>query len=661
MSRADGRVRRGLGVRPRDARLPRLGVHRPRRRRPGRRPHRRSTSASSRSATRRSSSSARPRSRRTCARSSRDWRAPGAQRLPARARGRLRLQQGLDARPRVQGARGGRRDRGGRRGHRLRARRLGRGHARARPRPGRSRSSRSSSPSGRGSRSCGRCSGSRRDAWRSAGDGARRCGRTGTCRRARSASTRRCSSPTTARMPPVIHVDSHAPLHDDDGRLVTDEQWGIYFKRDRHSVQGGASPLPKGTSSSSIPTRPAPSSPGFPDMWCAALSHCMARFEGCRAALPPDALGRRRRVHRRQLPRLRPHAPNVFVAADSNHGYKMIAVGREIARVLAGEHSTLLHPFRYERFATGDLHPVSNSPTPGADGPRHVVVGGGVNGLSVAWRLAERGADVVVLDKGRVGGGATGSAGGIVRNYYRADGDHRAGRAVGRHVRVRARGLRLASGRLPGGGARAAGRRPGGDPRAARAGGVRVGARGRRRALSRVPDLDLAGLGRAGGGDPARAPRRLGRRDADRAPPRRAGARAPARRSARAWRSSASSSARAASRRSRPARAGWSARPWSSRRGRGSPACGACSGWRPTSRWPASPARWCRTGRRRRASSRSAASDSAGGPRRAGRAPRPERAAAVRSRWPRPGPRGLGDLLPHGPRTASPAAGCRSS
>jgi methylglutamate dehydrogenase subunit A len=51
----------------------------------------------------------------------------------------------------------------------------------------------------------------------------------------------------------------------------------------------------------------------------------------------------------------------------------------------------------------------------------HVVVGGGVNGLSVAWRLAERGADVVVLDKGRVGGGATGSAGGIVRNYYRSE------------------------------------------------------------------------------------------------------------------------------------------------------------------------------------------------------------------------------------------------
>ncbi|HEX7300934.1 MAG TPA: FAD-binding oxidoreductase [Solirubrobacteraceae bacterium] len=53
--------------------------------------------------------------------------------------------------------------------------------------------------------------------------------------------------------------------------------------------------------------------------------------------------------------------------------------------------------------------------------PSHVVVGGGVNGLSVAWRLAERGADVVVLDKARPGAGASGIAGGIVRNYYRAE------------------------------------------------------------------------------------------------------------------------------------------------------------------------------------------------------------------------------------------------
>jgi glycine/D-amino acid oxidase-like deaminating enzyme len=53
--------------------------------------------------------------------------------------------------------------------------------------------------------------------------------------------------------------------------------------------------------------------------------------------------------------------------------------------------------------------------------PSHVVVGGGVNGLSVAQRLAERGADVLVLDKARPGAGASGIAGGIVRNFYRSE------------------------------------------------------------------------------------------------------------------------------------------------------------------------------------------------------------------------------------------------
>jgi glycine/D-amino acid oxidase-like deaminating enzyme len=49
---------------------------------------------------------------------------------------------------------------------------------------------------------------------------------------------------------------------------------------------------------------------------------------------------------------------------------------------------------------------------------RFVVVGAGVHGLSTAYHLAEEGADVVVLDKSRVGAGATGISGGIVRNFY---------------------------------------------------------------------------------------------------------------------------------------------------------------------------------------------------------------------------------------------------
>ncbi len=104
----------------------------------------------------------------------------------------------------------------------------------------------------------------------------------------------------------------------------------------------------------------------------------------------------------------------------------------------------------------------------------YVVVGGGVHGLSAAWRLAERGADVLVLEKDRIGSGASGIAGGIVRNYYRspavtdlirqsvemfeADPEGYGFRQVG-YVAAVPRGT---------------GRRPGRDSRAARVRGLRV-------------------------------------------------------------------------------------------------------------------------------------------------------------------------------------------
>ena len=165
--------------------------------------------------------------------------------------------------------------------------------------------------------------------------------------------------------PPVIHLDTDAPLYTDEGDLVTDELWGIYFKRDRHGVQGGASPL---VVDSEVELDPYPQTtnvdPAFPDMWCAALSHAMSRFEGCRALYRNARSGGVGAFTADNFPVFDYFKPNVYAILDSNHGYKMIGVGREVARVLIGEHSSLLYPFRFERFETGDLHPVSNSPYP---------------------------------------------------------------------------------------------------------------------------------------------------------------------------------------------------------------------------------------------------------------------------------------------------------
>jgi glycine/D-amino acid oxidase-like deaminating enzyme len=165
--------------------------------------------------------------------------------------------------------------------------------------------------------------------------------------------------------PPVIHLDTDAPLYTDEGALVTDELWGIYFKRDRHSVQGGASPL---VVDGDVELDPYPSTtdidPSFPDLFCAALSHSMARFEGCRPLYKIARSGGVGAFTVDNFPVFDYFRPNLYGIFDSNHGYKMIGVGKEVASVLLGEHSRLLYPFRFERFATGDLHPVSSSPYP---------------------------------------------------------------------------------------------------------------------------------------------------------------------------------------------------------------------------------------------------------------------------------------------------------
>ena len=165
--------------------------------------------------------------------------------------------------------------------------------------------------------------------------------------------------------PPVIHLDTDAPLHTDEGQLVTDELWGIYFKRDRHGVQGGASPL---VVDGDVVLDPYPQTtdvdPSFPVMWCAALSHAMSRFEGCRPLYKAARSGGVGAFTVDNFPVFDYLRPNLYAILDSNHGYKMIGVGREVARVLVGDHSPLLYPFRFERFATGDLHPVSSSPYP---------------------------------------------------------------------------------------------------------------------------------------------------------------------------------------------------------------------------------------------------------------------------------------------------------
>ena len=176
-------------------------------------------------------------------------------------------------------------------------------------------------------------------------------------------------------MPPVMHVDSDALLLSDvDGSLITDKLWGIYYKPDFHfnGIQGGASPYEVTTPVDDVAIDPyGPSSPEFvasPEfvhMWCSALAHCHKRFEGKIGLYKKEPSGGIGCFTPDSFPVFDRFRENAYVIADSNHGYKMIGVGKLVAEeVLGNETPALLQPFRFARYAEGDLHPVSHSPFP---------------------------------------------------------------------------------------------------------------------------------------------------------------------------------------------------------------------------------------------------------------------------------------------------------
>jgi glycine/D-amino acid oxidase-like deaminating enzyme len=175
-------------------------------------------------------------------------------------------------------------------------------------------------------------------------------------------------------MPPVLHVDTDAPLYDDtDGSLVTDELWGIYYKPDVNfgGVQGGGVPYVVDRPLDEVAVDPyGPASRDFvvgnefARMWSSALAHCHKRFEGKRELFDEEPSGGLGCFTPDSFPVFDVFNENAYFIADSNHGYKMIGVGELVARELVGGAEPLLEPFRFGRYAAGRLHPVSHSPYP---------------------------------------------------------------------------------------------------------------------------------------------------------------------------------------------------------------------------------------------------------------------------------------------------------
>lgn len=103
--------------------------------------------------------------------------------------------------------------------------------------------------------------------------------------------------------------------------------------------------------------------PEFADYFTACMGMFMERFEGIRPNFKERRNGGIGAFTPDNVPVIDWIMPNVFMVADSNHGFKMTGVGKLVARQLTGsEKVPELEPFtlgRYERgqaFGSGTTH-----------------------------------------------------------------------------------------------------------------------------------------------------------------------------------------------------------------------------------------------------------------------------------------------------------------
>ena len=149
------------------------------------------------------------------------------------------------------------------------------------------------------------------------------------------------------KMPPVIHVDSDAHLFSDvDGSLITDKMWGIYYKPDFNfkGVQGGAAPYKINKPAGDVKVDPYgvdskdhQTGDEFAHMWCSALAHCQKRFKGKIKVYQKGPSGGLGCFTPDSFPVFDRFCENVYIIADSNHGYKMIGVGDLVSDEILGK------------------------------------------------------------------------------------------------------------------------------------------------------------------------------------------------------------------------------------------------------------------------------------------------------------------------------------
>jgi glycine/D-amino acid oxidase-like deaminating enzyme len=171
--------------------------------------------------------------------------------------------------------------------------------------------------------------------------------------------------------PPVVHLDHDVPLRSDrDGRVIEDGAWGIYYKIGRrgYGVQGGGVPIRLGPEAELEPY--GHENPDhvvgdeFTDYFTSGLAWAHERFRGKAANWHAEPHGGIGAFTPDNYPVVDFALPNAYLIMDSNHGFKMIGLGKLVARDILGGGESRLDAFRLSRYEQGVTHAVSHSPYP---------------------------------------------------------------------------------------------------------------------------------------------------------------------------------------------------------------------------------------------------------------------------------------------------------
>jgi glycine/D-amino acid oxidase-like deaminating enzyme len=177
------------------------------------------------------------------------------------------------------------------------------------------------------------------------------------------------------RDPPVLHVElmGQPVLDPETGRELQDHIY-VYWKNGaermpRPGVQGGITPVRIGTEAEVEPFGHAndgyQAEPAFADIFSASMAQLMGRFEGCRRQFRERRNGGICAFTPDNVPVFDWVLDNVYLIADSGHGFKMTGVGKLVARHLArGDRVEELAPFAFSRFAEGRTFGAHNSNSP---------------------------------------------------------------------------------------------------------------------------------------------------------------------------------------------------------------------------------------------------------------------------------------------------------